>query len=112
MFIGIYTLNDITHNNIYFVNKQKQEQVKRGYLLWEKDLLNANTKNIKTLLFSISGKTYQERKAEAVEIAKDWQNNFSCYDWSYSELATIYEFFEKVGKRYGLIKEFKENAII
>lgn len=112
MFIGIYTLDNKIYNNIYFINKKQQQDLKNGFLVWDEDLLNVKTKNIKVLDFTIKGNNYQERKAEATEIAKDWQNNFSCYDWSYSELLTIYEFFEKVGKRYGLIKEFKENAIL
>lgn len=103
MFIGIYKKDNKQYNYIYFDNKN-------GCTEFLKDTWGA--KDIQTLSFKIRGKNYQERRAEAREIAIFWQNNFSCYDWSYSELATIYEFFEKVGKRYGLIKEFKENAII
>lgn len=29
-----------------------------------------------------------------------------------SEMAEFYEYFSKLAKRYGLIKEFKENGII
>ena len=42
-------------------------------------------------------------------MAIDWQlteNNVS-----YAELAAIGEYFHKLGKRFGLLKEFKENAI-
>jgi hypothetical protein len=105
MFIGIYTLDNKIYNYIYYKNIE-------GFREWHKDTFSPNTKDIKMLDFTIKGKTYQERKAEAIEIAKDWQNNFACYDWSYSELTTIYEYFQKVGKRYGLTKKFKENAII
>ena len=60
----------------------------------------------------ISGFTYQEKKAECEHLAKIWQeSNGEFIGWSYGELATIQEFFERNGKRYGLLKEFRENAI-
>lgn len=61
---------------------------------------------------------YQERKETARQKAIDWQLEAS--DWqleaseqslSYGELAAIGDFFYKLGKRYGLLKEFRENAI-
>ena len=61
----------------------------------------------------IAGKSYQERKNNLEETAKEWQrSNYDFIDWSYSELAEIQSFFEANGKRYGLIKEFTENGII
>ncbi len=60
----------------------------------------------------VSGKTYQERKNDLEEKAKEWQgSNGEFISWSYGELATIQGFFERNGKRYGLLKEFKENCI-
>lgn len=41
-----------------------------------------------------------------------WQLDFSKYNYYISELLTNEEFFYKLGKRYGLIKEFRENGII
>ena len=105
MFIGVYTIDNIMYNYLYHKNTL-------GFREWQKDTFSVDIGSIKVLDFKIRGNNYQERKAEAEEIAKDWQNNFACYDWGYSELIEIYAFFEKVGKRYGLIKEFKENAII
>lgn len=62
--------------------------------------------------FKVSGKTYAERKADIEAKAIDWSNNLGEYPaWSYGELADIQEFFEKNGKRYGLLREFRENAI-
>ena len=62
---------------------------------------------------TVSGKTYAERKADLQDKAIEWSNNNGLGgDWSYGELATIQEFFETNGKRYGLLKEFRENAII
>lgn len=45
-------------------------------------------------------------------IAQQWQADFTNFNYSYSELAEWQNFFEEYGKKYGFIKEFKENAII
>ena len=60
----------------------------------------------------ISGKTYSERKADLQEKAIQWSYAGGVANWSYSELSEIQSFFEVNGKRYGLLKEFRENAII
>ena len=58
-------------------------------------------------------KTYQERKEEVRQEAIEWQLAFSDSEEcaSYSELAYSTAYFEKKGKRYGLLKEFRENGI-
>lgn len=57
-------------------------------------------------------KKYQERKEEAREQAIIWQLEAGKKHLSYTELAEAGEHFTKLAKRYGLIKEFKENGII
>ena len=54
---------------------------------------------------------YQKRKEAARQKAIDWQLNDSDYPYSYEGLAIIGEYFYKFGKRFGLLKEFRENAI-
>jgi hypothetical protein len=54
---------------------------------------------------------YQKRKAEVREEAIEWQVDFSEHNYSYGELAYYGDYFERLGKRYGLLREFKENAI-
>lgn len=62
--------------------------------------------------FKISGKTYQERKADLQDKAITWSNDLNLYPcWSYGELADIQTFFENNARRYGLLQEFRENAI-
>ena len=60
--------------------------------------------------------TYQQRKEDARQKVIDWQeDSFSGENpdpMSYGELADYQAHFEKLGKRYGLICEFKENGII
>ncbi len=60
-------------------------------------------KNIKT--------TYEIKKEMARQEAIDYQNDFCNHNYSYGELVEFEHYFEKLGKRYGLLKEFHENAI-
>ena len=60
--------------------------------------------------FRLHGKTYAERKAEAHDIAVEYSYNFPV-GISYGELFAIDAIFEKWGRRYGLLQEFRENAI-
>ena len=56
---------------------------------------------------------YAKQKAKARQKAIDWQSRIS-EDWEY--LAETYDtapdYFYKLGKRYGLLEEFRENGII
>ena len=54
---------------------------------------------------------YQEQKEKAREIAIEWQHNDSDFPYSWEGYAIIGEYFYKLGKRYGLLKEFRENGI-
>lgn len=54
---------------------------------------------------------YQTGKEKARQIAIDWQIETSEQNYSYGELADYGEYFRKIGKRYGLLKEFRENGI-
>ena len=55
---------------------------------------------------------YERRKDAARQKAIDWQYDFANHNYSYSELAYFGNFFTKLAKRYGLVREFRENAII
>lgn len=56
-------------------------------------------------------KTYGQRKEAARQEAIDWQLECAERNISYGELADAGNRFEKLGRRYGLIQEFRENAI-
>lgn len=58
---------------------------------------------------AIRGKTYRERKADLRKKAIEY--SFSSFQFSYCELALWEEYFETNGKRYGLLREFRENGI-
>jgi hypothetical protein len=57
--------------------------------------------------------SYAEGKAKAIEEAMNWQRSFTegrSYTW-----AEVFEYtshFTKLAKRYGLVREFRENGII
>lgn len=55
--------------------------------------------------------TYTEAKARARELAIGWQHENSQTNISCGELAEAYERFNKLGKRFGLLGEFRENGI-
>ena len=54
---------------------------------------------------------YQARKERARAEAQDWQNEFENHNYSYGELAAWQYHFAKLARRYGLVEEFRENAI-
>lgn len=55
---------------------------------------------------------YKQGKAKAIEEAQEYQRTTINKPMSWGEVATWYNYFYKLAKRYGLIKEFKENGII
>ncbi len=59
----------------------------------------------------MSTPTYQQRKEAARQEAIDWQHEDGDYPYSYGGLAIIGEYFYKLGKRFGLLREFRENGI-
>ena len=56
--------------------------------------------------------TYQKAKQRAIDKAINWQLDFENHNYSYGELAEWQSYFERLAKRYGLIREFRENGII
>ena len=55
--------------------------------------------------------TYEIKKEMVRQEAIDWQNDFGNHNYSYGERAEFGYYFKKLGKRYGLLKEFCENGI-
>lgn len=48
---------------------------------------------------------------DAVLRAIEWQLDYGNHNYSYGELADFCEYFRRLGKRYGLLREFHENGI-
>lgn len=55
---------------------------------------------------------YEAMKEAIREAAKEYQQNIYNISQSYAEIIEKQYILEKYGKRYGLIREFKENGII
>lgn len=54
---------------------------------------------------------YQISKIKARQKAIEWQVDFPNNNYSWGELAEWAAYFERLGKRYGLLTEFRENGI-
>lgn len=57
-------------------------------------------------------RNYQQRKERVRQQASAWQDTFSMQNYSYGEIAEFQLYFERLARRYGLLTEFRENAII
>lgn len=55
---------------------------------------------------------YQKYKEKARQEAIEWQRDFEEQDYCWGDLIIYQQYFEEKAKRYGLVKEFKENCII
>lgn len=55
---------------------------------------------------------YQQQKEKARNEAIEYQYNFNDNIYTWQDLAGYSAYFSKLAKRYGLIKEFRENGII
>lgn len=55
---------------------------------------------------------YEKAKESARQKTIDWQTEFHNNSYSYKELAEFTAYFTKLAKRYGLVREFRENGII
>lgn len=62
--------------------------------------------------FKVRGKNYAERKACAEDIGISFSHAMGTWYPSWMELAEVTGKLENIAKRYGLVKEFKENALI
>ena len=63
--------------------------------------------------FTVSGKTYREKQNDLREKAIRFQSDISSAEGLYmGEYAEIVNWFVKNARRYGLVQEFTENAII
>lgn len=55
---------------------------------------------------------YEQGKARARERAIEWQYNFCLTDHYWDEVAATQYYFERLARRFGLVREFRENGII
>lgn len=55
---------------------------------------------------------YQRGKEAARAAAQEWQARFGNCSMTWGELAEWQEYFARLGRKYGLLREFAENGII
>lgn len=55
---------------------------------------------------------YQKNKEEVRQFAIEWQADFPNHNHSYSDLAVFQDMFSRLGRKYGLLREFRENGLI
>lgn len=103
MFYGVYKLYGMQYSGFYGDYNDD----------WFRDTFCPDTKIQIMIDLTTHGKTYSERKMSLRDIALQFQDLFSVYgvDMSYEELSTWCDFFNRYGKRYGLLNEFHENGI-
>lgn len=75
------------------------------------DTFDPYTVIICVIPFDVKGKTYAERKDYTRKLAIDFQL-YNEPGLSYGELWEIEHFFLENARRYGLLREFRENAVI
>lgn len=69
---------------------------------------------LRVLYFEINGRNYRERKNSLRDLAIDFQSandGDTDFQLSIGEYGAASAYFERMGKRYGLLREFRENCI-
>ena len=94
----------------YSINGQEQTGLYYDWEQFHKDTFSPDTEIITLIEFKVHGKDYQSRKAFVENTAIEW-SNADVEGISYSELQCIGLWFEKMGLRFGLIKDFEENGL-
>lgn len=55
---------------------------------------------------------YLKNKNSVREFAIQWQTEAAEHNYSYGELAIYQDMFLRLARRFGLVREFRENGII
>lgn len=80
---------------------------------WEKffdDTFSPAVQELEKVVFVVRRGTYAEQKTQVHDIAVA-VSNMDCSGLSWSELFHLGEWFNKFGRRFGLLREFRENGI-
>ena len=107
--IAVYYPTDDTKNNNEVEGCIFDTEI-YGHLVSLHGIKEANI--ISLIPMRVKGNTYAECKADLQNKAIEWSYSSGAANWYYSELTEIQAFFERNGKRYGLLREFRENGII
>lgn len=75
------------------------------------DTFDPGIETLAIIPFTVHGSNYAERRENVRGTAMEFQTANDCDGLYMSDMSQIYGWFEKMGKRYGLLKEFRENAV-
>lgn len=104
LYYGVYKdSNEEEHANLYYGSE--------GLQLFFKDTFRPGSEVCLIGLGGLKGKSYKEKKEAARNKAIEYSLNIYP-GLSWGECSEIQSYFENIGKRYGLLKEFRANAII
>ena len=102
MSVLYYVIHDTTTN--------EEKAVLGDYETLHNDTFNPDKVATCIINFVIHGKTYQDKKRSLEQMAIDFSLN-QAGGLAYNQVAAIQDYFEENGRRYGLLKDFRENAI-
>ena len=94
----------------FISNGQEHAELYSDFQKYFADTFSPDTVLMELIDFTIHGKTYSDRKRSLYDIAVAWSNSDSAGLYL-DELCDIDDWFFRMGKRYGMREEFKENAI-
>lgn len=89
--------------NLYFTHSE-----------YFKDTFSPEAETLALVGFGVHGRTYGDRREWLRGVVIDWQladAEHSGAGLTFGEYAFITDWFAKMGKRYGLLREFRENGI-
>lgn len=92
---------------------KRHYNIVHGY--WNGDILNISVSHKTPMqeaeMRKANKEYYRRMKRRARDTAMCWQEEFAEKSMSWGELAEAQSYFEKLGKKYGLLAEFRENGI-
>ncbi len=77
------------------------------------DTFSPEVETLEIVSFTVHGSNYRERRADVEDKAIICQHDYFDPDVEIDNLdwTDISDWFAKMGKRYGLLKEFRENCV-
>ncbi|MBO7070529.1 MAG: hypothetical protein J6W09_04470 [Bacteroidales bacterium] len=98
---------------MFYANYLEKDGTKVGHLFDSMVgfMTETDANPIDIIDFKVSGRTYEEKKDSARQLAIDFQHA-ECGGMFMSEYAEVTDFFRKIGKRFGLSSEFENEGVI
>ena len=97
-----------------YLDKETNEYHGGVYDTWEQwyhDTFSPCCETVTLFEMKVRGKTYAQKKAAAEDQAIEYTNTCGLIPMSWGEVIAIGHYFSWSGKRYGLLREFRENGV-